>query len=280
MIPGRNASVSLKSIQHTGKLWNRQSFTTHSAVNPYPLTVVIDVSYLVIGASSGIAKAVIGQLITANEEVLEVSRGFTCANTTNNQFALSDYTEASISTCLSQLSKNNDLTKLTAIIIFTGVLHQGDQLKPEKALSQLDEKNLLTLFTINTVTPLLWIKHLIPYLSRHQHCKIVALSARIGSIGDNHLGGWYSYRTSKAALNMALKTASIELARSHKQLKLIAYHPGTVDTPLSKPFSKNSPEHRLFAPDMAAKHLLDVMNEADYDQSLSYMGWDKQPICW
>lgn len=237
-------------------------------------------SYLVIGASGAIAKAVINQLTGEQQDVIQVSREFIAEKKLPQQFSLQDYSDTSITTCLEEISANYDLKLLTHVIICTGILHQGKQLKPEKALSQLDEKNLLALLTINTITPLLWIKNLMPCFTKQQHCKVLVLSARIGSITDNNLGGWISYRSSKAALNMALKTTGIELARTHKNLKLIAYHPGTVDTPLSKPFSKNIPEHKLFTPQLAAHYLLTVLNATNHDQSVSYLDWNNQTIDW
>ncbi|MGK0441412.1 MAG: NAD(P)-dependent dehydrogenase (short-subunit alcohol dehydrogenase family) [Pseudohongiellaceae bacterium] len=237
-------------------------------------------SYLVIGASSAIAKAVINQLTSEQQEVIQISRAFIAEQKSPLQFSLPDYSEASINNCLAEISANYDLKRLTRVIICTGILHQGEYLKPEKALSQLNEKNLLALLTINTITPLLWIKNLIYHFAKQQRCKILVLSARIGSITDNNIGGWISYRSSKAALNMALKTTGIEVARTHQNLKLIAYHPGTVDTPLSKPFSKNIPDNKLFSPELGAQYLLTVLNKAKHDQVVSYLDWNNQSIDW
>ena len=105
-------------------------------------------------------------------------------------------------------------------------------------------------------------------------------SARVGSISDNRLGGWYSYRASKAALNMMIKTAAIELARRAKNIKLIAFHPGTTDTPLSKPFQKNVPENKLFSAEFVAKQLLDIVENTPIDQSPSYLDWQGETINW
>lgn len=237
-------------------------------------------TYMVIGASSEIAKAVTNQLTEQGASVIEISRVLLQENQSSQQYKLPDYSDPSIKACLEKIARNNDLKQLTGVIICTGILHQGQHIKPEKALNQLNEKNLLALLTINTVTPMLWIKNLAPHFAKQQHCKIMVLSARIGSITDNQLGGWISYRSSKAALNMALKTIGIELARTHKNIKLIAYHPGTVDTPLSKPFSKNVAAHKLFPPALAASHLLTVLTTAENDQTVSYLDWNNQTIDW
>ena len=109
---------------------------------------------------------------------------------------------------------------------------------------------------------------------------MVFLSARVGSINDNRMGGWYSYRASKAALNMLLKTAAIEYARRAKNVKLIAFHPGTTDTTLSKPFQKNIPEDKLFKPDFVARQLLMLVAKTPIDGTLSYLDWDHQSIDW
>jgi NAD(P)-dependent dehydrogenase (short-subunit alcohol dehydrogenase family) len=132
----------------------------------------------------------------------------------------------------------------------------------------------------NALTPMLWIKKLISILSGKSPCKIVVFSARVGSISDNRLGGWYSYRASKSALNMMLKTTSIELARRDKNIKLVAFHPGTTDTPLSKPFQRNVPANKLFTCEFVAKQLLSIIVEIPFDQQVSYLDWQGKKINW
>jgi NAD(P)-dependent dehydrogenase (short-subunit alcohol dehydrogenase family) len=132
----------------------------------------------------------------------------------------------------------------------------------------------------NALLPMLWLQALARGLGRKQDCVIAALSARVGSIGDNRLGGWYSYRASKAALNMLLQTAAVELARRAPATKLIAFHPGTTDTPLSRPFQSGVPAARLFTPDFVAEKLLAIMDQTTADGTLSYLDWDGQTITW
>lgn len=127
---------------------------------------------------------------------------------------------------------------------------------------------------------MLWIKALRPLLAGKQASHISVLSARVGSIGDNNLGGWYAYRASKSALNMLLKTAAIEYARRASNVKLIAFHPGTTDTALSKPFQKNVPQNKLFTPDFVAERLIGIMNSTPVDGELAYLDWDNQTIQW
>ena len=109
---------------------------------------------------------------------------------------------------------------------------------------------------------------------------MAALSARVGSIGDNRLGGWYGYRSSKASLNMMLRTLSIEYARRAKNVKIIAFHPGTSDTPLSKPFRRSVPNEKLFTPQFVAERLCGIMHNAEIDGQLSYLDWDNKSIPW
>ena len=165
------------------------------------------------------------------------------------------------------------------VIICNGILH-NPQLMPEKRLEQLDSANLETVFRANTLVPMLWLKGLLPILNSPQPCTVAVLSARVGSIGDNRLGGWYSYRASKSALNMLLKTAAIELSRRARQIKLIAFHPGTTDTHLSRPFQANVPDGKLFRPEFVARQLMAILSRAEADGELAYLDWQGKPIPW
>ena len=126
---------------------------------------------------------------------------------------------------------------LDAVIVATGVLHDDQGLRPEKRLADINAASLARAFEVNAIGPALIAKHFLPLLRRDRKTVFVALSARVGSISDNRLGGWSAYRASKAALNMLLKTAAIEHRRSHPDSVVAAVHPGTVDTRLSAPFS-------------------------------------------
>ena len=110
--------------------------------------------------------------------------------------------------------------------------------------------------------------------------RIAVLSARVGSLSDNRLGGWYSYRASKAALNMMLKNAAIEAQRINRRAKFVAYHPGTVDSPLSQPFQRSVPKEKLFTPEFTASQLTEVLNTAVADGELSYVDWAGETIAW
>lgn len=167
---------------------------------------------------------------------------------------------------------------LHLVICTLGILHQ-DGARAEKGLAQLDLAGLQTSFVTNTFAPVLLLKHLLPLL-RRQPMTFAALSARVGSIGDNRLGGWYSYRASKAALNQLLHTASIELKRLNPLSTVLMLHPGTTDTELSKPFQGNVPAQQLFEPAFAAQCILDRVGQQGPQDSGTFWAWDGQPIAW
>lgn len=166
---------------------------------------------------------------------------------------------------------------LDYVIIATGMLHDGD-LIPEKSLRELSVEKFVRSFLVNTIGPALIAKYFLPKLQRKQRAVFAALSARVGSIGDNRLGGWYAYRTSKAALNMLIKTASIEVARRQKQTIVVGFHPGTVDTGLSKPFQKNVPNHKLFTADYSVKQMISVIEGLSPEDSGKLFAWDGSAI--
>ena len=164
------------------------------------------------------------------------------------------------------------------VILATGILHDGAGLRPEKSWRALDGAALETAFQVNSIGPALIAKHFLPLMARGRKSVFAALSARVGSIEDNQLGGWYAYRASKAALNMLIKTLSIELARRNPDAICVALHPGTVDTPLSKPFQGGVPESKLFSPPRAAGQLLGVLDRLVPEDSGRLFAWDGQRI--
>jgi NAD(P)-dependent dehydrogenase (short-subunit alcohol dehydrogenase family) len=159
------------------------------------------------------------------------------------------------------------------VLIATGMLHEADRL-PERSLRELDPGVLARSFAINSIGPALVIKHFGPLLPKDRPSIIASLSARVGSISDNRVGGWYGYRASKAALNMIVKTAAIELKRTRPQALCVALHPGTVDTVLSEPFQARVPTDRLFTRERAARQLLDVVAKLKPDDSGRIFAWD------
>lgn len=172
-----------------------------------------------------------------------------------------------------------DLPALRRVIIAGGLLHDAKH-GPEKTIRRLDPAFLLDSVRANVLPALLLAKHLEPKLRHEQHSVFAALSARVGSIGENHRGGWYSYRSSKAALNMALKTLAIEWRLRLPHCSVAALHPGTVDTPLSEPFQARVPAGKLFTPDAAAGKLLAVMDQLTPDNSGQFWSWDGSKLPW
>lgn len=171
------------------------------------------------------------------------------------------------------------LGPVTRIVIATGVLH-GPGIMPEKSMRALSLESLTASFVSNAAGPMLAAKHLLPLTPRDRPSLFAALSARVGSIGDNHLGGWYGYRASKAALNMLIRTLAIEHRRTRPLGVCVALHPGTVDTPLSEPFQSGVPEAKLFTPDFAAASLLAVMDGLGPEANGGFFAWNGAPIPW
>ncbi len=163
------------------------------------------------------------------------------------------------------------------IFVATGLLHD-DSKGPEKSLRQLDADWLMKNYQVNAIGPALVAKHLLPLMDRKGVTKFAVLSARVGSISDNRLGGWYGYRASKAALNMMIRNLSIEWSRKNAQSVIVALHPGTVDTELSRPFQSNVPSGKLFDSDRAARHLLDVLDTLKPADSGKIFAWDGAEI--
>jgi NAD(P)-dependent dehydrogenase (short-subunit alcohol dehydrogenase family) len=170
------------------------------------------------------------------------------------------------------------LGALSAVFVTTGLLHENDYVQPEKSWRSLDAYALEKVLRINTVGPSLVAKHFLPLLKKDSKSVFACLSARVGSIEDNRLGGWYAYRASKAALNMILKTLSIELARSNPNAICVGLHPGTVDTALSKPFQSNVKPDKLFTPEKSATALLSVVNRLQPADTGKCFAWDGEVI--
>ena len=163
---------------------------------------------------------------------------------------------------------------LRLVIVATGVL-QGELIAaPERSYRALDADTLMASMRINMIGPALVAKHMLPLLPREGRSVFAALSARVGSIADNRLGGWHAYRSAKAALNMMLRNFALELARTHPEAVVLGLHPGTVATALSQPFQAGVGKEKLFTPEFSAARLLSVIEAATVAQSGQVLAWD------
>ncbi|TVQ34288.1 MAG: SDR family NAD(P)-dependent oxidoreductase [Wenzhouxiangella sp.] len=177
-------------------------------------------------------------------------------------------------------SLDQDGLRPSLVLNVSGLLHDEDGLQPEKRLEDLEFAQLERVFAVNALGPALMLRELLPRMARSDKAVFAALSARVGSISDNRLGGWYAYRASKAALNQLLRTASIEARRRFRNVILAALHPGTTDTGLSRPFQANVPEGKLFSTDFVAERLLAVIDQIQVDDSGEFFAWDGERIPW
>ena len=169
---------------------------------------------------------------------------------------------------------------LDLVIVATGILQREPDIRPERSWRQIDAAAMAKVFAINTIGPAMIAKHFLPLMTSETKSVFAALSARVGSIGDNGLGGWHSYRASKAALNMLVKNFAIELGRRNTHSICVALHPGTVDTALSKPFQGNVPSEKLFEPERAARDLLRVIDGLTRSDNGGFFDWDGKRIVW
>jgi NAD(P)-dependent dehydrogenase (short-subunit alcohol dehydrogenase family) len=215
---------------------------------------------LVIGATGGIGRALCGALTDRGAEVTGLSRA--------NGLDITD--EPSILRSLQALEGSFD-----QILIATGALEIAG-MGPEKTLRALDPAALAAQFALNATGPALVLKHALRLMPRDRRCTFAALSARVGSIGDNRLGGWYAYRAAKAALNQLIHTAAIEIARSHRHAVVTVIHPGTVATR----FTEGYPGHASVPPATAATHILDVLDSLTPADSGGFFDWAGKPVPW
>ncbi|WP_310533031.1 SDR family NAD(P)-dependent oxidoreductase [Novosphingobium sp.] len=231
----------------------------------------------VFGASGGIGAALVARLAARDDvsEVFALSRRPTegGGKVTSLAFDLTD--EASIAAATKRMGEGG---AIDLAIVATGILSLGEGKGPEKSVSQIDGAAMAQVFALNTIGPALIMKHVMPLQPRESRAVLAVLSARVGSIGDNKLGGWHSYRASKAALNMLVRNCAIELARTRPKAIAVALHPGTVDTALSQPFQRGVPLDKLFTPDRSAGHLLEVIDGLAREDSGGLFAWDGQRI--
>ena len=236
---------------------------------------------VVIGAGSAIGRALIERWSREGAQpMLAVARSveaLAAVEPLGAQTHHCDYSEAALAALATQLQEQS--VDIRRLIICNGVL-QGEGYRPERALNRMKTSAMEQVFEVNTFLPMRVLASLAPVITLSSAPRIAVLSARVGSIGDNGLGGWYSYRGSKAALNMMLRCAALEMRRVNPAAKILAYHPGTVDTPLSEPFQTNVAPEKLFSPERAAEALDTVLSSLEADGELSYLDWRGETIPW
>jgi NAD(P)-dependent dehydrogenase (short-subunit alcohol dehydrogenase family) len=212
---------------------------------------------VIVGASGGLGAALTRELHARfpKAEIWGLARVPTQVDLPFARLLMADLEdETSLAAAAAQISGPVDL-----VLVASGVLGAPGGTGPERRLATYDPVQAMRVMAINAIGPALVAKHFVPLMPRDGRAVFAALSARVGSISDNRLGGWHSYRASKAALNMLVRTIAIELARTHPQTIAVTLHPGTVATPLSAPFQRNVPEAQLLSAKQSAEHLLDVI---------------------
>lgn len=217
---------------------------------------------LIIGASGGIGSALARRLGDDGWDVTALSRSA-------DGFDVTD--QRAVDSQLGKLEGGFDL-----VIVASGGLEIGED-RPEKSLRELDARAMARSFALNAIGPALVLAHAPRLLPRDRRSVFAALSARVGSIGDNRLGGWYSYRASKAALNQIIRTGAIELARTHRDAAVLAVHPGTVTTPLT---ARYLGRHPSVPPEVAAGNILGVLADVSASDSGTFVDWAGKPVAW
>lgn len=230
----------------------------------------------VFGASGGIGKALVEALAAGGVSKIHAGSRSGAAPEGDGIIPFRfDYDDpASIADAVEGMGENPP----ALVIVATGVLTLDDGSGPEKSFKQIEPEVMARTLMLNTVGPALVAKHMLPLFPRNRRSVFAALSARVGSISDNRVGGWHSYRASKAALNMLIRNYAIELGRTHEQATVVGLHPGTVDTRLSEPFQGNVPESQLFTPERSANHLLDVISALTPTDSGKCFDWKGEEI--
>jgi len=232
----------------------------------------------IIGSSGAIGNAVAEILLDDDgvEAIYRFSRNDSNENSDRVKNLYIDIEdEESIKDCIKNLSKD---IKFDLVFVATGILHNDNDIFPEKSIRDISQSKLEKVLLVNTIGPALVGKYFIPYLRKDSKSIFAFLSARVGSISDNKLGGWYSYRASKTALNQIIKNFSIEVRRSNPNAIFIGLQPGTVKSFLSKPFEKNVRPGNLFTPEYSATKMLEVIDNLSLEDTGKVYAWDGEEI--
>jgi NAD(P)-dependent dehydrogenase (short-subunit alcohol dehydrogenase family) len=231
----------------------------------------------IIGGSGGIGKAFIENMVKQSN-VQSIHATF-LHNKPDYSHPRVTWSKLDISNEVSVKTWSQQLGEIDWLINAAGILHKPDK-GPEKSIRHLDPDFFIENMMINTIPTLLLAKHVQNKFKHNRPAIFATISAKVGSIEDNRLGGWYSYRASKAALNMCLKTLSIEWHRTLPNVAVASLHPGTTDTPLSKPFQKHVAAHQLFSPDQSVNYMLKVLNGLRPADTGKFWAFDGESLPW
>ena len=217
---------------------------------------------LIVGASGGIGRALAAEFDGRGQEVTGLSRSADGIDVTD---------EASVERALGPLDPG-----FVTVVVATGVLGT-DAYTPEKAIAQVTPEGLADQYRVNAIGPMLVLKHAVRLIPEDARAVIAVLSARVGSIGDNRIGGWHGYRAAKAGLNQLMHGAAVELARTHPRAILLCLHPGTVETPFT---AKYAARHKTVPAADAARTLADVIDRATPEHSGGFYDYAFEEIPW
>ncbi|MEP3233736.1 MAG: SDR family NAD(P)-dependent oxidoreductase [Hyphomicrobiales bacterium] len=234
-----------------------------------------ELNVAVVGSNGGIGSAIVKALTASQKVEVIFELGRTKPEKIGNKSVLISadmLDESSVIAAASAIKAPLDM-----VIVATGLLHDDDT-GPEKTWRQFSVSDAEKIFRVNAFGPMLIAKHFLAKLNSEQKSVFAALSAKVGSISDNELGGWYTYRASKAALNQYIKCSAIELGRKNKNAICVGLHPGTVATDLSAPFQANVQPGKLFDQNKAATQLLSVLNDLEFPNSGNLISWDGSTI--
>lgn len=194
-----------------------------------------------------------------------------------HSFSVDVTEEAQIAAAVQQIQAK--FSHLHFVIYCVGLLHE-DSIQPEKSLQQIQSEAMLRYFQVNSLGAVLFAKHLLPLLKHPDRSVFASISAKVGSIGDNQLGGWYGYRASKAALNMLMRNVAIEYSRKSPKTIVALLHPGTTDTRLSQPFQRGVPPEKLFPVERTVNQLMTVIEGIQPEDSGHFFSWDGSELPW
>lgn len=248
---------------------------------------VESINVLVVGASRGIGLGFVQQLLqderighiyaTHRVPTAELAVLGTQHSQRLSLISMDITEEAQIVQGITKIQRQTE--RLHLILYCVGFLHTSD-IQPEKSLQQIQAEHLLHYFQVNSIGAVLLAKHLLPLLKHKDRSVFASISAKVGSIGDNQLGGWYGYRASKAALNMFMRTTAIEYSRKSPQTLVVMLHPGTTDTRLSQPFQRNVPPGKLFSVERTVTQLMTVIDGLGAGDSGQFFSWDGSCLPW